>query len=62
MKVEKTEHLGFRGLQGECFTLNDLTVFEGEMGIGKTSMMLSILARAYGRKRRLEFRPALRYQ
>ncbi|MEE8187234.1 MAG: AAA family ATPase, partial [Nitrososphaerales archaeon] len=43
MKVEKIDLIGFRGLRGESFTLDDLTVFEGEMGIGKTSKLLSIL-------------------
>jgi len=43
VKVEKIDLIGFRGLRGESFTLDDLTVFEGEMGIGKTSKLLSIL-------------------
>jgi len=43
LKIEKVEVIGFRGLVNEEFTVDDLSVFEGEMGSGKTSKLLAIL-------------------
>ncbi|MFQ6134579.1 MAG: AAA family ATPase [Nitrososphaerales archaeon] len=43
MKLNRVEVEGFRGLEKEEFQLDDLTVFSGEMGTGKTSRLLAIL-------------------
>ncbi len=43
MKLNRVEVEGFRGLEKEEFQLNNLTVFSGEMGTGKTSRLLAIL-------------------
>ena len=43
MKISKIELVGFRGLLQESFALDNLTVFSGDMGSGKTSKLLSIL-------------------
>jgi DNA repair exonuclease SbcCD ATPase subunit len=43
VKVKRVEVEGFRGLVKEEFELDDLTVFSGEMGTGKTSHLLAIL-------------------
>lgn len=43
MKLNRIEVEGFRTLKKESFNLDDLTVFSGEMGSGKTSRLLAIL-------------------
>lgn len=43
MKIEKVEVIGFRGLVNEELTVDDLSIFEGEMGSGKISRLLAIL-------------------
>jgi DNA repair exonuclease SbcCD ATPase subunit len=43
MMLRKLDIIGFRGLIKESILLNDLTVFSGEMGMGKTSRLLAIL-------------------
>ncbi|MBI2938439.1 MAG: AAA family ATPase [Thaumarchaeota archaeon] len=43
MKLNKVDVEGFRGLVKEQFQLDDMTVFHGEMGTGKTSRLLAIL-------------------
>ncbi len=43
MKIDKIELVGFRGLIQDSFALQDLTVFSGDMGSGKTSKLLAIL-------------------
>ncbi len=43
MKLSRVHVEGFRGLVREQFQLNDMTVFHGEMGTGKTSRLLAVL-------------------
>ena len=43
MKLKRVEVECFRGLVKSKFELDDLTVFSGEMGVGKTSKLLAIL-------------------
>jgi len=43
LRLNRVEAVGFRGLIKEEFHLEDLTVFSGEMGSGKTSRLLAIL-------------------
>ncbi|MEM1525209.1 MAG: AAA family ATPase [Nitrososphaerales archaeon] len=43
LKLNKVEIIGFRGFIKESFTLDDLSVFYGSMGSGKTSRLLAIL-------------------
>ncbi|MEM3651818.1 MAG: AAA family ATPase [Nitrososphaerales archaeon] len=43
MRLEKVKLYGFRGLKEDEFVLDDLTVFSGSMGSGKTSRLLAVL-------------------
>jgi len=43
VKLKRVEVECFRGLVKSKFELDDLTVFSGEMGVGKTSKLLAIL-------------------
>jgi DNA repair exonuclease SbcCD ATPase subunit len=43
LKIDKIELAGFRGLIQDSFPLQDLTVFSGDMGSGKTSKLLAML-------------------
>jgi DNA repair exonuclease SbcCD ATPase subunit len=43
LKLERVKLTGFRGLREDEYTLDDLTVFTGGMGAGKTSRLLAVL-------------------
>ena len=43
LKLERVKLAGFRGLREDEYTLGDLTVFTGGMGVGKTSRLLAVL-------------------
>jgi DNA repair exonuclease SbcCD ATPase subunit len=43
LKLEKVKLTGFRGLREDEYTLDDLVVFTGGMGAGKTSRLLAVL-------------------
>ncbi len=43
LKLERVKLAGFRGLREDEYILDDLTVFTGGMGAGKTSRLLAVL-------------------